>query len=319
MKLNKTLSGLGLTILLGAMLIITGCTGSGQNRQSDASAQGETVELTHSLGTVTVVKNPQRVVALDYSALENLDYLGIKPVAVPKNNLPGHLRKYKDDESIIDVGSINEVNMERVYEVQPDLIIMGGRLAESYDQLSEIAPVIYPTVMDVNDFMTAFESNLDDLALLFDKQDEVDKAKSDLRDKIANAKEVIGQSDEKALILLHNRGRFSAYGSGSRFGIIHDVLGVTEASEGLGVHRHGNPVSSEFIQKANPDIIFVVDRSRVVDREDTNKEEIENLLIKQTNAAKNGKIFYLNPDVWYLAGGGVKSVDVMIDEVLQAF
>ena len=318
MKLNKIISGLGLTVILGAILIATGCSGSGQNKES-AGADAETVELTHSLGTVTVVKNPQRVVALDYSALENLDYLGIKPVAVPKNNLPGHLSKYKNDESIVDVGSINEVNLERVYEVQPDLIIMGGRLAESYDQLSAIAPVIYPTVMDVNDFIIAFESNLDDLALLFDKQDEVDKVKSELRDKIENAKEVIAQSDEKALILLHNRGRFSAYGSGSRFGIIHDVLGVTEAAGGLSVHRHGNPVSSEFIQKANPDIIFVVDRSRVVEREDTNKEEIENLLIKQTNAARNGKIYYLNPDVWYLAGGGVKSVDIMIDEVLQAF
>lgn len=318
MKLNKIISGLGLTVVLGVILIATGCGGSGQNKQS-AGADAETVELTHSLGTVTVVKNPQRVVALDYSALENLDYLGIKPVAVPKNNLPSHLSKYKNDESIVDVGSINEVNLERVYEVQPDLIIMGGRLAESYDQLSAIAPVIYPTVMDVNDFMTAFESNLNDLALLFDKQDEVDKAKNELRDKIENAKEIISQSDEKALILLHNRGRFSAYGSGSRFGIIHDVLGVTEAAEGLSVHRHGNPVSSEFIQKANPDIIFVVDRSRVVEREETNEDEIENLLIKQTNAARNGKIYYLNPDVWYLAGGGVKSVDIMIDEVLQAF
>ncbi len=318
MKLNKIISGLGLTVVLGVILIATGCGGSGQNKQS-AGADAETVELTHSLGTVTVVKNPQRVVALDYSALENLDYLGIKPVAVPKNNLPSHLSKYKNDESIVDVGSINEVNLERVYEVQPDLIIMGGRLAESYDQLSAIAPVIYPTVMDVNDFIIAFESNLDDLALLFDKQDEVDKVKSELRDKIENAKEVIAQSDEKALILLHNRGRFSAYGSGSRFGIIHDVLGVTEAAGGLSVHRHGNPVSSEFIQKANPDIIFVVDRSRVVEREETNEDEIENLLIKQTNAARNGKIYYLNPDVWYLAGGGVKSVDIMIDEVLQAF
>ena len=37
----------------------------------EGSPNGETVTLTHSLGTIDVLKNPQRVVVLDYSALEN--------------------------------------------------------------------------------------------------------------------------------------------------------------------------------------------------------------------------------------------------------
>ncbi len=125
-------------------------------------------------------------------------------------------------------------------------------------------------------------------------------------------------SDDRALILLHNRGRFSAYGSGSRFGIIHDVMGFQEAEKGLGTHVHGTPVSSEFVQKANPDIIFIVDRSMIVGNAVMDKEEVENKLVKQTNAAQNGKIFYLNPEVWYLAGGGIASVNMMIDEVSEA-
>ena len=298
-------------------LLLAGC---GMNQQKkEGSPNGETVTLTHSLGTIDVLKNPQRVVVLDYSALENLDFLGIKPVAVPKSNLPSHLRKYGDDPSIVDVGSITEANLEKINEVNPDLIIMGGRIIDFYNQLSGIAPVLYPQITDADDYMAAFEKNLNDLALLFDKQDEVDIALEGVRKKVEEVNEVTSGSDAKALILLHNRGRFSAYGSGSRFGMVHDVLGVREAVEGLEVHRHGNPVSSEFVQKTNPDILFIVDRSMVVDKAILDKAEVENKLIQQTNAAKNSKIYYLSPEMWYLAGGGITSLNIMIDEVAQAF
>lgn len=79
----------------------------------------ETITVTHLLGEVEVPKNPERVVVLDYSALENLDFLGIKPVGVPKGLLPSHLSKYADDPEIADIGSIHEPNLERINELEP--------------------------------------------------------------------------------------------------------------------------------------------------------------------------------------------------------
>lgn len=299
---------------LGAIVALSGCTGNQQQR----SAAGETVTVIHMLDTVQVPVNPQRVVVLDFSALENLDYLGVKPIAIPKSGVPSHLSKYKDDPSIEDVGTVVEVNLEKINELQPDLIIIGGRLADFYKDLSAIAPVIYPTTMGTTDFLGAFKRNLDDLGHIFDKQAEVDRAYAEIEKKVAEVKEKVEATNDRALILLHNRGRFSAYGSGSRFGIIHDEIGFEEAEKGLGTHVHGNPVSSEFVQKANPDIIFIVDRSMIVGNAVMDKEEVENKLVKQTNAAQNGKIFYLNPEVWYLSGSGIASVNMMIDEVSQA-
>lgn len=300
--------------VLGVIAALSGCTGNRQQRETT----GETVTVTHTLGTVEVPVNPQRVVVLDFSALENLDYLGVNPVAIPKSGVPSHLSKYKDDPSIVDVGTVVEVNLEKINELQPDLIIIGGRLADFYNDLSAIAPVIYPTVMGTTDFLGAFKRNLDDLGRIFEKQQEVNHAFEEITTKVEKVKEKVNASDDRALILLHNRGRFSAYGSGSRFGILHDVMGFREAEKGLDTHIHGTPVSSEFVQKANPDIIFIVDRSMIVGNAVMDKDEVENRLVKQTNAAQNGKIFYLNPEVWYLAGGGIASVNMMIDEVSQA-
>lgn len=54
--------------------------------------------------------------------------------------------------------------------------------------------------------------------------------------------------DKKALIILTTGGKVSAYGTGSRFGLIHDVLGVPAADPNLKVtNPHGQSVSFEYI------------------------------------------------------------------------
>ncbi len=302
-----------------ALGLLVGFASCGGGQQKDGATNQETVTITHTLGTVEVPKSPQRVVVLDFSALENLDYIGVKPVAIPKTALPSHLNKYKEDASIVDVGTVVEVDLEKINAANPDLIIIGGRLVDFYDQLSSIAPVILASVIDTENFMGSFEDNLKILGEIFEKETEFANAYSKIESRVADVNAKVKEDGSKALILLHNRGRFSAYGSGSRFGIIHDVLGVEQAEEGLGTHVHGNPVSSEYVQKVNPDIIFIVDRSMVVGNEVMDKESVENMLVKQTNASKNNRIIYLNPETWYLAGGGVTSVNMMIDEIEQVF
>lgn len=62
----------------------------------------------------------------------------------------------------------------------------------------------------------------------------------------------------------------------------------------------------------------MVDRDAVVTEGASAKDAIENALVKKTNAYKDGKMFYLNPEVWYLSGGGLQSVSLMVDEVEKA-
>src|SRR6218665_2634589 len=81
---------------------------------SDGTAGGDTLTVIHELDTVQVKAAPTRVVALDYVSLENLDVLGIKVLGVPKEHLPQHLSKYKDDPEVADLGSVKEVNFEKL-------------------------------------------------------------------------------------------------------------------------------------------------------------------------------------------------------------
>ncbi len=301
--------------VLALFLIFTSCKND-KAQEENTAISTEKTSITHSLGTVEIVKNPTKVVVLDLASLENLDELGIKIVGIPKGNIPEHLQKYKNDTSIADLGTLKEINYEKLNELNPDVIFMSARLQNSYPEISKIAPTVY-TEIDYKDYINSIRKNFDYFGEIFDKKAEIDKALKKIEDKITSVNDKMKNSDKKALIILHNNGKFSAYGKGSRFGLIHDVLGVKESVENLEVARHGQAVSNEFIQEANPDYLFIVDRSAVVDKKDTNKQEIENKLIQQTNAYKNGKIIYLNPEVWYLSGNGITSINKMIDDVMN--
>ena len=65
---------------------------------------------------------------------------------------------------------------------------------------------------------------------------------------------------KKALIILANEGKISAYGPGSRFGILHDVFGFGAVDPNIEVSTHGKDISNEYIVEMNPDYLFVVDR-----------------------------------------------------------
>src|SRR5690606_1532776 len=153
----------------------------------------------------------------------------------------------------------------------------------------------------------------------FDKGEAVDRAVSRIKAKIEALESVVSESGSSALIVMHNKGKFSAFGVNSRFGIIHGLFGFAQAVEDLDRSRHGQAVSNEFIQAADPDYLFMVDRSAVVNKQATNREVIENVLVQRTKAYKNGNVVYLDPEAWYISGGGITSLELMIEEVADNF
>ena len=302
-----------IALALAIGIIVTSC---GDKKGKNAENATYTIEIVHALDTVSVPIQPKKVVVFDIGAMETLNELGVKPVGVPAEFIPEHLKFLKDDKSITDVGSMMEPNFEKIYAAQPDLIVISARSEKFYKQFSEIAPTIY-TQVDNKDYVASFEKNNLMLGKIFG-QEKVQKRINDLKAAINSSKDEISKSDKKALVILYNKGKFSAYGKNSRFGFIHDVMGVKPIDQTLEVATHGQPSANEFIETANPDYLFILDRAAVVNGIKTNKSEIENALIQRTNSYKNNNIIYLDPQVWYLSGGGLTSTEQMINDVKQA-
>lgn len=321
MKRNSMLAFL----LLVFAMVVAACGGadntSGSSSQQsgssapEGSAPQQPVELTikHKLGETKVKKNPKKIVVFDFGVLDSLDRLGIEVAALPQSNVPPYLSKYKDSK-YQNVGSLVEADFEKVNALKPDLIIISGRLSSSYEELSKIGPTIFLGV-DTANYMQSYTENAKTLGQIFGKEAEVDAEIAKVNDTIKTVSEKVKTSGKNALIVLVNEGSLSAFGAGSRFGLIHDVIGFKPVDPGIQVTTHGQSVNFEFIAEKNPDYLFVIDRGAAVGGESAAKKALENELVKKTKAYQNGNIVYLDQNYWYLSGGGLISVSEMIKEV----
>jgi len=295
--------------LFGAALVATALA---------SGANAADVAVKHAQGETTVATNPEKVVVFDFATLDNLDHLGVKIIGVPGSiAFPEYLKKY-DGADYTKVGTLFEPDYEAVNAAEPDLIIVGGRSAAKYGELAKIAPTIDLTV-PAKEFISDTEANIEKLGQIFGKETEAKAEVDKLNSELAALKEKT-KGKGKGLMILTSGGKISAYGPGSRFGVLHDSFGVEPAAPDLSVGNHGQPVSSEFILETNPDWLFVLDRDAAIGREGTSaKQLLDNELVRQTNAWKKDQVVYLNGQNWYLVGGGLGALHSTINQLSEAF
>lgn len=311
-----------MAILMLAMFAVLAACGAEEEATDSQTADAQTTEtmtVTHELGETEVPKNPEKVVVFDFGILDTLDQLGVESVAgVAQGSIPTYLEKYEDTEKYENIGTLKEADFEAIHAMEPDLIIISGRQAEMYNEFSDIAPTIHLGV-DTTDYMNSFTTNMETVGEIFGKEAEIEEELAAINKQIEGVQEKTAASEEKGLIVLANEGKVSAYGAASRFGIIHDVFGVKQADEGIEASTHGQSITFEYILDTNPDMMFVVDRNAAVGNDASAKDSLENELVQKTTAYQNDNIIYLDPDYWYLSGGGLQSVSEMVNAIESAF
>lgn len=313
---------LALSVLLMATLGLAACGNTGNSStlstQTSNTTEQTTVSIKDSNGDrVEVQKNPQKVVVFDNGSLDTLDALGVgdRVIGAATKNLPSYLDKYKDVES---AGGIKEPDLEKINQLQPDLIIISGRQSDYKEELAKIAPTLYLAV-NTKEPWESVQQNVNVLAEIFGKEDKAKEELATLTKEIEKTKEKACKLEQTALVTLVNEGQLSAYGSGSRFGLVHDVFGFKQADDQIEASTHGQSVSYEYILEKNPGILFVVDRTKAIGGDDSKDNVSANELVAQTDAGKNDQVISLQPDVWYLSGGGLESMKLMVEDVNQAF
>lgn len=311
---------MGLMILLtGVILTIGACganTGSTQQQETSSSQVAKTVTITDANGQLEVPKNPQKVVVFDNSALDTMNQLGLgeRVVGAATSNLPGFLKGF---EKVAAAGGIKEPDLEKINALQPDLIVISGRQADFQQELSKIAPTVYFST-DNSQPWQSIQQQVNTIATIFGKEQAAETALGNLQKRITSVKEQAQKSGKKALVLLANEGSLSAYGAGSRFGIIHTDFGFAQVDENIEASTHGQSVSFEYVLEKNPEVIFVVDRTKAIGGDSSKNNIAENELVKQTTAGLNNQVIQLDPAVWYLAGSGLESLEIMLDDVEKA-
>lgn len=279
------------------------------------AALAETVEIDTATGLQTVPLNPAKVVALDLSAIDTLDALGIEIAGIPDMTPPAYLSAAT--EGVPTVGTLFEPDFEALAVMAPDLVIAGGRSQPKVQALTAVAPTIDMTI-DAGNVMAEAKSRITAYGAIFGLSPEAQALTAELEAALANARTAAtGKGD--ALILMTNGGKVSAYGDKSRFGWLHSEVGLPEAYPDVADGKHGEAVSFEFIADVDPDWIFVVDRSAAIGQEaEAAAVTLDNPLVAGTKAGQAGQIVYLDSAPLYLAGGGVQSLTHTLNQLATA-
>ncbi|WP_244487697.1 MULTISPECIES: siderophore ABC transporter substrate-binding protein [unclassified Aureimonas] len=294
-------------LVLAALLACSGLA-------STLPASAAEITVATARGEAKVAEQPKTVLVYDLTSLDTLDALGVSVAGVPSVKYPPYLARY-GEASVPKIGSLFEPDLEAVNAAAPDLIIVGGRSAPKFDDLAGIAPTIDLTT-DATDPLASAERNAKTLGRIFGKEPEAKAHVDKLNASVAALKEKAAGAG-KVLIVLTTGNKMSAYGPGSRFGIVHSAFGFEAADPTLTVANHGQAVSFEFIAKVDPDWLFVIDRDAAIGQ-GAAAAMLDNELVAKTKAWREKRVVYLDPARWYLVSGGLTALQDNVDQLSQA-
>lgn len=273
-------------------------------------------EIVTATGPKTIEQVPAKVAVYDIAAIDTLTRLGVQPAGIPDKLYVPELADVAKNATV--VGTLFEPDLEALNALAPDLVIVGGRSSTQVEATSRVAPTIDMT-MDGDDLVDQAKQRLKAYGELFAKPNEAAAAATELDAAVAAAKAAV-KGKGRALILMTNGPKITAYGPGSRFGWVHKTLDLEPAVADVETATHGEAISFEFISKANPDWLLVLDRAAAIgSNEQGAKATLDNELVAQTNAWKKGQVIYLPASDFYIAAGGVQSTHRVLKAIEQAF
>lgn len=289
---------------------------------SENVIEGETVVI-NSLNadkeeiSLTVKKNPERIAVLDMASLDIIDALeeGDNVVGCATTSIE-YLSDYspENNSDIINIGTVKVADLEAIVECEPDVIFIGGRLSASYNELSKIAPTVYLATDSTLGVVESTKKVASEIAKIFDKEDLINSLVDFYNTRIDAIKEY--SANKTALVSMVSGTSANVLTNSGRCSIIGVECGFTNVGNQAADSTHGDAVSFEYFVEQNPDYIFVMDRNSVTGDTNSAKDVIENAIVKETDAYKNGNIIYLaNSNVWYTAEGGIKALGTMLSDL----
>lgn len=311
-------------IFMALAIILGGCS-TGAGTLSNAGKGRETVTVKDMKGSVEIPANPQRIV--DVSGMsDELILLGVPFIASANTSMfdgvtvPSYLQDYFTENKVEIVGNYSgaagDLNLEKIAESKPDLIIMNIRHDKVYEQLKAIAPTV---MIDDDITFVNWRGRFQQLGQWFGKEDIVDSWLKDYDAKAAElaakVKKVVGE--ETIAVIEANSvhfGSYYVYRTGGPGELIYDELKLTP-SAGVPENVWGEVVDGEYFAKIDADhVFFFSDSGEIGDT--ANSPTWQNL-----KAVKNGNVYMsknsLQYDMAYSAKGKLLYMEKLADAIIN--
>ncbi|WP_313339796.1 ABC transporter substrate-binding protein [Sedimentibacter sp.] len=240
---------------------------------------------------VIIEKEPQRIVVLHFGYTEYLLALDVVPVGVASLSIAQQfetLNQYEELNTIIDVGETVSPNLEKILELQPDLIIAGAGIHDDMrESLKKIAPVVFKKNYG------KWDETLQDYAQMLGREEKAEQY-------IESSKEIISQTYRELEKYSDKTFVFLRPSSKSEFGIVGSEIysHYHDSQNGFGMNVPENypeswaEISLEALVEMNPDYIFFQDKEELCRQKVAEMESSS--VWNSITAVKEGNIGYLD-------------------------
>lgn len=111
---------------------------------TNISRAQDVIVVQDSQGQHTFEHVPSRVAALNWDIAEQVLALGVTPIAMPDiGEYRQWVMKPEVPDSVMDIGSRVEPNLQRLASLKPDVIIIASPQLDLMPRLQQIAPVLF--------------------------------------------------------------------------------------------------------------------------------------------------------------------------------
>ena len=269
--------------------------------------------VAHTFGKLVMHGTPKRVVALEYSFVDALLAVGVRPVGVADDNrkeriLPQYRTKLGTYTS---VGLRSTPNLETISSLHPDLIIADAdRHANIYKQLSKIAPTI---VLD--SLRQAYRPALHAAVVIGQAVNRCGAMIARLKRHRANmekiARAVPDGEKRSVLFAVSSATGFNEHNSLGYTPSVLAELGLQATEKG----KNGEPyheLTLETLFSLNPDVMFIA-RSGAKTMSDGWKDSP---IWQQIDAVKNNRVYEVNSDLWS-RWRGISAAEVVAQQAVR--
>lgn len=279
-------------VLFTLLLILGACNSDSTAEEADAAESdksSETITYESESGPVEVPADPQRVIVLStYGGdVMSLDVPLVGVDSWSKNNP-------RFEEQLVDVEEVADTDLEKIIELEPDLIL-GGSTINNIDKLNEIAPTVTFTYGKLGyldqhlEIGKVLNKEEEAQSWITDFQERSQQAGEDIRAKIGEdaTVSVIENFDKQLYVFGDNWGR------GTEILYQEMKLKMPAKVEEMALADGYYMLSQEVLPEYMGDyVIFSKDSTQ-----DNSFQETD--LYKNTPAAKNGQIFEANAKEFY--------------------
>lgn len=283
--------------------------------------------IKHAMGETEITDTPRCIVVLEWVYAENLLALGVQPVGIA--DIEGmkqwvNLKGLSLSPDVVDVGTRQEPNLERISSLDPDLIITPQfRVGQIYESLSAIAPTVvfnsYPEKGQGIGQLEEMEQTFMIIADIVNRHDKGVEVLENLENYYAEAAEKIrstGASDREFIMVqaytTENVPHLRIFTDNSMAVQIMNKVGLQNAwdveYELYGFTETGiEPLAG--VQNAN---FFYI----VQDNDNPFANQLNTPVWRNLEFVKQERTYPLGSDTWLF--GGPISAEVLVDKVVDA-